>query len=124
MLIVLKGSEEGILVPTVGCNAKLFSSISEYEVNLLRLIDKLTNGTTLEVNETGTNLVFQPGILVGGAIQHECCKERGIGYYLEVCLAFAPFCKKGLQITLRGVTNNQVRSITNLFSLLTLIKYQ
>ncbi|KAL1457397.1 hypothetical protein WDU94_007634 [Cyamophila willieti] len=81
--------------------------LKEYEVNLLRLIDKLTNGTTLEVNETGTTLVFQPGILVGGSIQHECCKERAIGYYFEVCLAFAPFCKKGLQIVLRGVTNNQ-----------------
>lgn len=27
--------------------------LREYEVNLLRLLDKMTNGTWLEVNETG-----------------------------------------------------------------------
>lgn len=80
----------------------------EYEVNLLRLVDKITNGMTLDVNETGTRLVFQPGLLTGGVVNHECCKDRGIGYYLEVLFMLAPFFKKGLKITLRGVTNNEV----------------
>lgn len=77
-------------------------------MNLLRLIDKLTNGTILEINETGTEFDFIPGALIGGQLEHECCKHRGIGYYLEVVLALAPFCKKALNIVLRGVTNNQV----------------
>ena len=80
----------------------------EYEVNLLRLLDKLTNGTWLEVNETGTAFSFTPGTLIGGTLDHECCKLRGIGYYLEVIFAIAPFCKKAVNITLRGVTNNDV----------------
>ena len=63
---------------------------------------------TLDVNEIGTRIVFQPGLLTGGVIDHECCKERGIGYYLEVLFMLAPFFKKGLKITLRGVTNNEV----------------
>uniref|UniRef100_A0A1B6CPZ4 RNA 3'-terminal phosphate cyclase domain-containing protein n=1 Tax=Clastoptera arizonana TaxID=38151 RepID=A0A1B6CPZ4_9HEMI len=82
--------------------------LKEYEVNLLRLFDKLTNGTWLEVNETGTLLSFTPGSLIGGTLEHECCKLRGIGYYLEVILGLAPFCKKGINITLRGVTNNEI----------------
>lgn len=74
----------------------------------MRLVDKLTNGTNLDVNETGTDLYFQPGLLIGGVVDHECCKLRGIGYYLELIIMIAPYCKKGLQITLKGVTNNQV----------------
>ncbi|XP_025191510.1 RNA 3'-terminal phosphate cyclase-like protein [Melanaphis sacchari] len=81
--------------------------LKEFEVNFLRLVDKLTNGTNLDVNETGTDLYFQPGLLIGGVIDHECCKLRGIGYYLELIVMIAPYCKKGIQATLKGVTNNQ-----------------
>lgn len=73
------------------------------------MVDKLTNGTSLDVNETGTDLYFQPGLLIGGGIVHECCKLRGIGYYLELIIMVAPYCKKGIQVTLKGITNNQVK---------------
>ncbi|XP_073998338.1 probable RNA 3'-terminal phosphate cyclase-like protein [Rhodnius prolixus] len=82
--------------------------LREYEVNLLRLIDKMTNGTLIEVNETGTSFAFTPGSLIGDTVEHECCKHRAIGYYLEVIMALAPFCKKPLSVVLRGVTNNQI----------------
>ncbi|XP_050520976.1 RNA 3'-terminal phosphate cyclase-like protein [Daktulosphaira vitifoliae] len=81
--------------------------LKEFEVNFLRLVDKITNGTSLEVNETGTDLYFQPGLLIGGSISHECCKLRGIGYYLELIFMVTPYCKKGIHITLKGVTNNE-----------------
>lgn len=77
----------------------------EYEINLIRLIDKITNGTAIEVNETGTSLFFRPGLLYGGEISHECCKLRALSYYLEVLMALGPFCKKPLKCTLTGVTN-------------------
>lgn len=86
----------------------MFIFVTEYEVNLLRLIDKITNGTTLEINETGTEFYFMPGALIGGQLDHDCCKQRAIGYYLELVLALAPFCKKAMNITLCGITNNQV----------------
>lgn len=81
--------------------------LREYEVNLIRLLDKITNGSRIEVSETGTSLYYQPGLLYGGTVNHECCKEKAIGYYLEVLVALGPFCKKALHITLKGVTNNQ-----------------
>lgn len=87
----------------------VFGVLTEYEINLLRLVDKLTNGMNLVVNEVGTKIAFQPGLLIGGEIEHECCKQRGIGYYLELIFMLAPFFKKGMKITLRGVTNNEVR---------------
>lgn len=53
--------------------------LKEYEVNLIRLLDKVTNGTRVELSETGTSLFYQPGILIGGQVTHACCTQRGIG---------------------------------------------
>ena len=78
--------------------------VLEYEANCLRLLDKLTNGSILEINSSGTALYYQPGVLIGGEIEHECSKQRGIGYYLEVLISLAPFCKKPLMCKLTGVT--------------------
>lgn len=79
--------------------------LKEFEASLIRLFDKITNGSKVQVNETGTTLNYSPGLLIGGKIEHDCSLERGIGYYLEPLLALAPFCKNPLNITLRGVTN-------------------
>ena len=45
--------------------------IREFEASYLRLIDKLTNGTKIEVNETGTAITYIPGLLVGGEFDHD-----------------------------------------------------
>lgn len=55
--------------------------LQEYEVNFIRLLDKVTNGTLIQLNETGTSLYFQPGLLYGGSIEHECSLERSIGKF-------------------------------------------
>ena len=39
--------------------------IHDFEANFLRLIDKLTDGTVIEINETGTRLTVKPGIILG-----------------------------------------------------------
>lgn len=81
--------------------------LRDFESSILRLLDKITNGSKMEVSETGTRLTFQPGILTGGKIEHDCGIEHGIGYFLELLLALGPFCKNPLHVTLTGVTNNQ-----------------
>lgn len=72
----------------------------------MTLLDRITNGTKIEINETGTSLFYRPGLLVGGELEHNCSLQRGITYYLDAVMALAPFCKKPVDITLRGVTNN------------------
>ena len=57
---------------------------------------------------TGTQVRYQPGLLVGGSIDHDCNVQRGIGYYLEALICLAPFVKKPIKAVLRGVTNDQV----------------
>ncbi|KAG1661114.1 RNA 3'-terminal phosphate cyclase-like protein [Nymphon striatum] len=82
--------------------------VNECEASLIRLLDKITNGSRIEVNETGTNLYYCPGLLHGGEIDHDCCMQRSIAYYLEVLMCLAPFCKEKLSANLHGVTNNKI----------------
>ncbi|SPP89331.1 blast:Probable RNA 3'-terminal phosphate cyclase-like protein [Drosophila guanche] len=81
--------------------------LREYEISLIRLLDKITNGTRIELNPAGTSVMFTPGLLHGGQIHHDCCVQRGIGYYLDALIALGPFCKNSLHCTLRGVTNSK-----------------
>ncbi|KAH8287471.1 hypothetical protein KR054_008314 [Drosophila jambulina] len=81
--------------------------LREYEISLIRLLDKITNGTKIELNPAGTSVMFSPGLLHGGSISHECCVQRGIGYYLDALIALGPFCKNPLHCSLRGVTNSK-----------------
>jgi len=67
----------------------------------------MTNGTKIELNPAGTSVMFTPGLLHGGQIHHDCCVQRGIGYYLDALIALGPFCKNSLNVTLRGVTNSK-----------------
>ncbi|KOB71129.1 putative RNA 3'-terminal phosphate cyclase-like protein [Operophtera brumata] len=82
--------------------------LREYEVNLIRLLDKVTNGTRVELGQTGTSMYYEPGLLIGGQITHSCCPQRGIGYYLEILLALGPFCKEPLNAVLQGVTHSDL----------------
>lgn len=57
-----------------------------YEISLIRLFDKVTNGTEIRINESGSEIYFKPGLLTGGFIQHDCNVERGIGNIMfEFC---------------------------------------
>lgn len=81
--------------------------LRDFEASFIRLMDKVTNGSRIEINETGTTLYYQPGILHGGAVEHDCNIQRSIGYYLEGLLFLAPFMKYPLKAVLRGVTNDK-----------------
>ena len=82
--------------------------LRDFEAGFLRLLDTLTNGTRIEINETGTSLRFAPGLLIGGSHVHECGLARSVGWFLEGVLPLAPFGKKTLALTLRGITGDDV----------------
>lgn len=80
--------------------------LKDYEVNLLELVEKVTSGTKLQ--NSGFKLRFNPGTLIGGEFSHSCHLDRSISYYLEVLLSISPFCKKPIQATLEGITNDRI----------------
>ena len=57
--------------------------LTEFEANFLRLLDKLTNGSQIEINETGTKLKYVPGFIVGGTFEHDCGTKRYVFLRLE-----------------------------------------
>ncbi|KAF7258349.1 hypothetical protein EG68_04357 [Paragonimus skrjabini miyazakii] len=81
--------------------------VDDSEVSLLKLIDEISNGTVITINDTGTIVTCKPGILIGGTFAFACNGDRGIGYFLEFLLMIAPFCKNAIDATLSGVTNSK-----------------
>lgn len=57
--------------------------LQEFEISFIRLLDRITNGSVIEINYDGTSIHFQPGLLFGGTIEHDCSLQRGIGKYSE-----------------------------------------
>ena len=92
--------------------------LTPYEASFLRLLDKMTNGSNVEINATGTALRYEPGLLIGGNIEHDCGPSgRAIGWFLQGVLPLAPFGKRPLNLELRGITNDDTDpSVDNLRS--------
>lgn len=81
------------------------NGLKDYEINLLQLVEKVTSGT--KIQSKGNRIQMNPGTILGGEFTHNCHLDRSIGYYLEILLSLAPFCKRPMQATLNGVTNDQ-----------------
>eukprot|EP00760_Papus_ankaliazontas_P001687 PhM_4_TR10568/c0_g1_i1/m.2660/K11108/RCL1; RNA 3'-terminal phosphate cyclase-like protein len=80
--------------------------LKDFEVNLLRLVDRITTGTKLDVSPDATAFRLTPGVIAGGAISHPCPGSRGLGYWLEFLALLLAFGKTPSEVTLHGVTNH------------------
>uniref|UniRef100_A0A8C9GFL3 RNA 3'-terminal phosphate cyclase domain-containing protein n=1 Tax=Piliocolobus tephrosceles TaxID=591936 RepID=A0A8C9GFL3_9PRIM len=90
----------------------------EYEAKLLKLIDKLCDDTIITINESGTELYFKPGFLIGNVkeevrisdlnISFNCGKERSITYFIEFLLMVIPFFKNPVKLLLKGITDDNL----------------
>ncbi|XGW08614.1 hypothetical protein V3C99_011160 [Haemonchus contortus] len=79
--------------------------IKDFEAKLIALLEKITNGTRVEINATGTEVRFRPGIITGGVLTMDCGVERCLSYFLEPIILISPFCKHAMTVKLKGVTN-------------------
>ncbi|ESQ42168.1 hypothetical protein EUTSA_v10013826mg [Eutrema salsugineum] len=78
-----------------------------HEISLLRLFETVSDDCRIQINETGTQVKYKPGIIMGGKnLVHNCALTRSIGYYLEPLLVLGLFGKKPLSIRLKGITND------------------
>ncbi|KAH9843078.1 18S rRNA biogenesis protein [Rhodofomes roseus] len=98
--------------------------LRDYEVSLLRLLERITNGTVIEISVTGTALLLKPGVIAGGPVTHDCPLSRSIGYFLEPVIMLAPFSKRPLQLTLRGITSDDRDLSVDLIRTVTLPQLQ
>lgn len=105
-LVVSILSHRPVLIRNIRADDIEMPGLREYEASFLRLLDRMTNGTSVEINSTGTQLRFKPGVLVGGEIEHTCPDIKSVGWFLEGIMALAPFGKESLQLTLNGTTDS------------------
>jgi RNA 3'-terminal phosphate cyclase-like protein len=85
--------------------------LRDFEMSLLKLVEKVTNGSIVNINKTGTRLIFRPGMIdcnEGLPIDHECHLDRNIAYYLEVVVPIAVFGKTVLNMSLKGNTDDNI----------------
>eukprot|EP00980_Cylindrotheca_fusiformis_P004688 scaffold992_cov116-Cylindrotheca_fusiformis.AAC.23 len=104
-LVVSILSQRPVLIRNIRADDLENPGLKDYEASFLRLIDSMTNGSRMEINNTGTQIRFQPGILLGGDIEHECPESRSIGWFLEGIMPLAPFGKEALSIYFKGITD-------------------
>ena len=104
-LVVSLLSHRPLLIRNIRADDLENPGLKDYEANFLRLIDQITNGSRMEINNTGTQIRFQPGVLLGGDVEHACPDSRSIGWFLEGVLPLAPFGKEPLSITFTGITD-------------------
>lgn len=104
-LVVSLLSHRPVLIRNIRADDLQNPGMKDYEASFLRLIDSMTNGTKMEINNTGTQLRFQPGVLLGGDIEHHCPDSRSIGWFLEGIMPLAALGKDHLNIIFHGTTD-------------------
>ena len=82
------------------------------------------SGAKYEMNKAKTTLKFYPGILINNNdvdYQFDCGLERSIGYFLEPLMIMSLFGKSNLQVTLQGITNDELDLSVNNYNIFILI---
>lgn len=85
--------------------------LAPHEISFLRLLDSITNGTTMQISYTGTKLVYSPGLITGsvatgGSDVVQCllpdtCR-RGVSWFLVPLCMLAPFSKAPINVRFAG----------------------
>ena len=81
----------------------------DYEVNFLKLVCQITNGSKVDISKSGDILRFIPGVITnnyGELFEFDCGNERNITYFLEGLLPITLFGKEPLKCKLFGITND------------------
>lgn len=107
-LVLATLSGKAVLITHIRDESDDHTGLTDYEASFVRLLEKVTNGSKIEINYTGTSITYIPGIINGGSIVHDCPTSRAVGYFIEPLLALAPFAKTPLDLLISGVTNDNV----------------
>ncbi|KAH7647890.1 RNA Terminal Phosphate Cyclase [Cryptosporidium bovis] len=103
-------SGKHMVIRNIRSDDTLLPGLNESETNLLHLLDSITNGGKIRINDTGTTINYTPGIIIGGGtpdrpLVHDCHPSRGLSYYIEFLLLVALFGRDPLHIRLNGLTD-------------------
>ena len=101
--------------------------MTQYEISFLRLVCEVSNGTKININQTGTGFTLIPGTITnnyGDELEFECDKSRCITYYAEGLIPICLYGKESLHIKLKGITNNLIDNSVDSFQMSTCVLLQ
>ncbi|TVY44363.1 RNA 3'-terminal phosphate cyclase-like protein [Lachnellula subtilissima] len=84
--------------------------LAPHEISFLRLLDSITNGSSLQISYTGTTFTYIPGLITGSVVNSgdvvkcalpESCR-RGVSWFLIPLCMLAPFSKAPLNVRFEG----------------------
>ncbi|KAK6079782.1 RNA 3'-terminal phosphate cyclase-like protein [Seiridium cupressi] len=87
--------------------------LAPHEVSFLRLLEAVTNGSSMQISYTGTTITYHPGLITGAApgvgavgdvIEHNipATCTRGVSYFLLPLCQLAPFSKAHMNVRFTG----------------------
>ncbi|KAI5923270.1 RNA 3'-terminal phosphate cyclase/enolpyruvate transferase [Camillea tinctor] len=95
-------------------NSPTHPGLAPHEVSFLRLLEAVTNGSSMQISYTGTTITYQPGLITGAVpgytsadgdlIEHVVpagC-ARGVSYFLLPLCLLAPFAKAHMNVRFSG----------------------
>lgn len=95
----------------------LIVGLKPFEVSFIHLLSVISNGSKITISETGTQVTCIPGLLTGDIINFKADSSKSLSYYLEPILLLAPFCKKPLELTIRGRLQNDLTGNNSVYKL-------
>lgn len=88
--------------------------LAPHEISFLRLLEAVTNGSSVQISYTGTTITYHPGLITGtiagsgagsdGVIEHALPPNctRGVTYFLLPLALLAPFSKAHMNVRFSG----------------------
>lgn len=112
-LVLATLTGRAIRVSQIRASSHISPGLAPHEVSFLRLLESVTNGSHIEFSETGTTLLYKPGLITGsapnlgasgGVIRHELPAEcsRGGSYFIVPLCILAPFSKAQMNVLFTG----------------------
>ncbi|OTB08873.1 hypothetical protein M426DRAFT_163164 [Hypoxylon sp. CI-4A] len=103
-----------IHISKIRSNSPTNPGLAPHEVSFLRLLEAVTNGSSMQISYTGTTITFQPGLITGalpgfGAADGDILEHqlpatctRGVTYFLLPLCLLAPFSKSHMNVRFSG----------------------
>lgn len=102
-----------ILVTNIRTSSPTAPGLASHEITFLKLLERVTNGSSIEISHTGTKLVYRPGLITGsvaglgvrdGVLEFVILEDnrRGVSYFMMHLCLLAPFSKAPLNIRFIG----------------------
>ncbi|KAI1082837.1 18S rRNA biogenesis protein [Whalleya microplaca] len=104
-----------IHISKIRSNSPTNPGLAPHEISFLRLLEAVTNGSSVQISYTGTTLTYQPGLITGAipglgatadgdVLEHHvpATCARGVTYFLAPLCQLAPFAKSHMNVRFAG----------------------